>query len=75
MTKYYHRTTKPLNEEPEPWVEIPLNRDNWWYVQLDGSIRTAFFQHGLPDPEMVIVEDSMPREGVVPTVNIMVVRP
>ena len=75
MTKYYHRTAKPLNQEQEPWVEIPLNRDNWWYVQLDGSIRTAFFRYGLPDPEMVIVEDSIPREGVVPVVNIMVVRP
>lgn len=51
MVKYYRGTTKPL-KEPEPRVEIPPNRNHWWCVQLNGSIRNTFFQYGLPGFEM-----------------------
>lgn len=39
-------------------VEIPLNRDNWFYVMIDGSIRMAFLKYGINLPKYVIVEET-----------------
>ena len=37
--------------------EIPLNRDNWYYVQLDASVRTVFLKYNCPLPKYGIIEE------------------
>lgn len=37
--------------------EIPLNRDNWWYVQLDSTIRYAFLKYNLQLPKYVVLDE------------------
>ena len=56
QTKYYLNkfNHKKLKFE---LVEIPLNKENWFYVQLDGSIRYAFLKYNCPLPKYVIIED------------------
>ena len=55
QTKYF---AKEYNTEKGEFelIEIPLNRDNWFYVQLDGTVRTSFFKYGFPYPKYVIIE-------------------
>ena len=56
QTKYFknvfnHKTLK------FELVEIPLNKENWFYVQLDGSVRYAFLKYHCPLPKYIIIED------------------
>jgi hypothetical protein len=37
--------------------EIPLNRDNLYYVQIDASVRTAFLKYNCPLPKYGIIEE------------------
>lgn len=55
QTKYF---AKEYNTEKGEFelIEIPLNRDNWFYVQLDGTVRTSFFKYGFPYPKYGIIE-------------------
>lgn len=39
-------------------VQIPLNRDNWFYVMVDASIRTVFLKYDVSLPKYVIVEEN-----------------
>ena len=56
QTKYYRNiyNSEKRNFELE---EIPLNKENWFYVQLDGSIRYAFLKYHCSLPKYVIIED------------------
>jgi len=55
QTKYYKYifNSKVMDFE---LIEIPLNKENWWYVQLDASIRFAFIKYVGLLPETVIIE-------------------
>ena len=55
QTKYF---AKEYNTEKGEFelIEIPLNRDNWFYVQLDSTVRTSFFKYGFPYPKYAIIE-------------------
>ena len=55
QTKYF---VKEYNTEKGEFelIEIPLNIDNWFYVQLDGTVRTSFFRYGFPYPKYAIIE-------------------
>ncbi len=55
QTKYF---AKEYNTEKGEFelIEIPLNIDNWFYVQLDGTVRTSFFKYGFPYPKYAIIE-------------------
>lgn len=37
--------------------EIPFNKENWFYVQLDATIRTTFLKFNCPLPKYVILEE------------------
>ena len=56
QTKYFR---KEYNREKGEFelIEISLNRDNWFYVQLDGTVRTAFLKFGFPYPKYGIIEN------------------
>lgn len=56
QTKYYLNkfNHKKLKFE---LVEIPLNKENWFYVQLDGSVRYVFLKYYCPLPKYIIIED------------------
>ena len=56
QTKYFRRT---YDKDKMKFIltEIPLNRDNWYYVQIDATIRTSFFKHQCPLPKYVIIEE------------------
>jgi hypothetical protein len=56
QTKYYKKYFD-INKHDFVYEEIPLNRNNWWYVQVDASIRYAFLKHNLQLPKYVVVED------------------
>lgn len=55
QTKYF---VKEYNTEKGEFelIEIPLNIDNWFYVQLDGTVKTSFFKYGFPYPKYAIIE-------------------
>jgi hypothetical protein len=57
QTKYY-KNIYNSNLGNFELIEIPLNKDNWWYVQLDASIRFAFMKYIGLIPETVIIEPS-----------------
>lgn len=56
QTKYFR---KEYNSEKGNFelIEIPLNIDNWGYVQLDATVRTAFLKFGFPYPKYAIIEN------------------
>lgn len=56
QTKYFRKVyNKELMEfELE---EIPLNRNNWYYVQLDATIRTTFLKYNCSLPKYGIIEE------------------
>lgn len=56
QTKYFKNV---FNHDKKKFelVEIPLNKDNWFFVQLDGSIRYTFLKYHCPLPKYVIIED------------------
>jgi hypothetical protein len=55
QTKYYR---KYFDKEKSDFVyeEISLNKKNWWYVQVDASIRYAFLKHHLKLPRQVVIQ-------------------
>ena len=55
QTKYFWKEYNKDKMEFE-LVEIPFNKENWFYVQIDATIRTAFLKHNFPLPPYVIVE-------------------
>ena len=57
QTKYYKNLYNSKSGNFE-LIEIPLNKENWWYVQLDASIRFAFMKYIRLIPETVIIEDN-----------------
>lgn len=57
QTKYY-KNIYNSNLGNFELIEISLNKDNWWYVQLDASIRFAFMKYIGLIPETVIIEPS-----------------
>lgn len=56
QTKYYRRI---YNRDLSKFElkEIPLNRDNWYYVQLDATVRTTFLIYDCPLPKYGIIEE------------------
>ena len=52
MTKYYYDN----HNDDGILEEVPLNKDNWWYVMLDSSIRTIFKKYEFELPKYVIVD-------------------
>ena len=73
--QYFYRKAKPLGEEQDHWKPMELNRQNWWFVQLNATITTTFFTYRLTDPPHVFVEDAVQWGDETPKVNIYVVRP
>ena len=57
QTKYYKNLYNSKLGKFE-LIEIPLNKEYWWYVQLDASIRFAFMKYIGLIPETVIIEPS-----------------
>lgn len=55
QTKYFWKEYNKDKMEFE-LVEIPFNRENWFYVQIDATIRTAFLKYNFPLPLYVVVE-------------------
>ena len=55
-TKYFRKVWNSEDKKFE-YIEIPLNRDNWFYVQMDASVRTAFLSHGCNIPKYAIIEE------------------
>lgn len=55
-TKFYFRV---FSHDIKEFVlkELPLNKDNWFYVEMDASIRTAFMKYGFSLPKYVIIEE------------------
>ena len=68
QTKYYKNLYNSKLGKFE-LIEIPLNKDNWWYVQLDASIRFAFIKYIGLIPEIVVIEPS------THYTNIKIIRP
>lgn len=55
QTKYFLKEYNKNKREFE-LTEIPLNKENWFYVQIDASVRTTFLKYNCPIPSYVIVE-------------------
>jgi len=55
QTKYFWKEYNKDKMEFE-LIEIPFNKENWFYVQIDATIRTAFLKYNFPLPPYVIVE-------------------
>lgn len=72
--RYFYRQAKPRYEKQDPWKEIKLNRNNWWYVQLNATITTIFAHYKIQDPDQVYVEDAVDWGKETPQTNIYVVR-
>jgi len=55
QTKYF---CKEYNKDTMEFKlkEIPFNKDTWFYVQVDATIRTTFLKYDFPIPPYVIVE-------------------
>ncbi len=56
QTKYYKRY---FDEDSLEFgiEEIELNSDNWFYVQIDASIKYAFNKYGFKCPKYCIIEE------------------
>ena len=55
QTKYFLEEYNTNNMEFE-LIEIPLNKENWFYVQIDASIKYAFQKYGFKYPKYCIIE-------------------
>jgi hypothetical protein len=55
QTKYFWKEYNKNKMEFE-LIEILFNKENWFYVQVDTTIRTEFLKYGFPLPPYVIVE-------------------
>jgi len=55
QTKYFW---KEYNKDTREFqlIEIPFNKENWFYVQIDATIRTTFYKYDFQIPSFVIVE-------------------
>lgn len=56
QTKYYFNKFNHDKKEFE-LIEIPLNKENWFFVQIDASIRYAFSKYDFLIPKYVVIED------------------
>ena len=56
QTKYFKNVFNS-NKHLFELKEIPLCIDNWWYVQLDATIRTTFLKYGFPLPKYVVLDE------------------
>lgn len=56
QTKYFRRA---YDKDKMEFIltEIPLNRDNWYYAQIDATIRTSFLKFQCSLPKYVIIEE------------------
>ncbi len=59
-TKYYWTSCGKNTKE------IPLNRENWWFVQLDATIRCTFGKYDLPMPKAVLFDRAHEGTNSVP---------
>ena len=55
QTKYFWKEYNKDKMEFE-LIEIPFNKENWFYVQIDATIRTTFLKYNFHLPSYVIVE-------------------
>ena len=55
QTKYFWKEYNQDKREFE-LIEIHFNHENWFFAQVDASIRTAFYKYNFPIPPYVIVE-------------------
>ena len=58
LSKYSKYFLKEYNKNKREFelTEIPFNKENWFYVQIDASVRTTFLKYNCPIPSYVIVE-------------------
>jgi hypothetical protein len=56
QTKYFRKVWNSEDKKFE-YTEIPFNRDNWFYVQMDASVRTAFLKYNCHVPKYGIIEE------------------
>lgn len=54
-TKYFFKEYNQCAQKFE-LIEIHFNRENWFFAQVDASIRTIFYKYNFPIPPYVIVE-------------------
>ena len=54
--KYWSMSIKFYKSDSN--VEIPLNMENWFYVQVQSTIRTAFYKYEIKMPKYVFVEEN-----------------
>lgn len=54
-TKYFLKEYNQCTQKFE-LIEIHFNRENWFFAQVDASIRTIFYKYNFPIPPYVIVE-------------------
>ena len=54
-TKYFLKEYNQFTQKFE-LIEIHFNRENWFFAQVDASIRTIFYKYDFPIPPYVIVE-------------------
>lgn len=54
-TKYFLKEYNQFAQKFE-LIEIHFNRENWFFAQVDASIRTIFYKYNFPIPPYVIVE-------------------
>ena len=54
-TKYFLKEYNQCTQKFE-LIEIHFNRENWFFAQVDASIRTIFCKYNFPIPPYVIVE-------------------
>lgn len=68
-TKFY------FIDEDKPAEEISLDRSNMFFVQMYGSIRCAFLNHGLPLPQYAYIDKSYEKTKHMEILLIMPYRP
>lgn len=54
-TKYFLKEYNQCTQKFE-LIEIHFNHKNWFFAQVDASIRTIFYKYNFPIPPYVIVE-------------------
>lgn len=75
-TKYY-RSYWDSEKGEMTFKEANLKDDNWWYLQLDASIRFAFHKYDMPYPEFVFLTNYHVSDGEnnIKRVVIRIIRP
>ena len=54
-TKYFLKEYNQCTQKFE-LIEIYFNRENWFFAQVDASLRTIFYKYNFPIPPYVIAE-------------------